>query len=942
MEANRVLSATQLDCGQWAALADAEQALEESWHSGEAPELGRLLPPADDPSRVRVLVELIKVDQEFRFKNGQQKPLEAYLQEWDELRASPELVRELLEAECLTRATLAAAPTAEELRTRFPEIATSIDLDRIKAAAESELTPASPALATETSRGSLEHTPSQEGLPAPLPVGERFGRYEIRALLGHGAMGCVYRAYDTRLECEVALKTPQFDPVREPDVGERFLREAQAAAKSRHPHVCPIYDAGQIGNTLYIAMALIEGQTLAERMRGRQMEPRDAAELIGKLARALESVHRAGIVHRDVKPHNVMIDRSGEPILMDFGLAREAGPEGPLSASGSIEGAPAYMSPEQVEGRPADARSDVYGLGVVLYQLLTAQLPFSGSLTQVLAAIPTSEPPAPRSLRPAIDAAIETICLKAMAKHPSDRYQSAEELAEALHAYLEGTLPAPTPPRGKHKWWVAAAAAGGLVLLGVIVKITIEISSTSASGLGFDVAWSVQGDKVLVGDVNGDGKPEVVVGTEPSFQVYDAAGKAIGEPIRDAGDLNILAVVDKSRLPRIITWERVPDPAERLSENDKPQETPLRLHVYADNGQLLKTLETKGQIWPLRLGYRQVPTIRACLATDLDRDGNVELVACVAHEGGRYTRGIVVFDYESGKERWHYWTGPMPRDVQAAGFRGNALLDIVLAGIGPNNRVQREGDPPVQGEDTVDGRCYVFRLNGATGKPVWIRRFEPEDRDDCHVYSSVAVADVDADGRLDIVAASWMNEHRRQGADLVYDPSQDLGRLYVLNAADGKTRPGYERNFGCMVEIASVADFDGDGRPEILVSVRDEKTRLGSLVMLRGGPGLPEVCSYSLAERWFKLTATGDVDGDGHPEVVAVASPSAIGPQTRDTIYILSHILDPTPLWEWKAGGFVDGVTVSDLDGDGASELIVTHGGRVSVLRRPSQVPQRH
>jgi len=165
--------------------------------------------------------------------------------------------------------------------------------------------------------------------------------------------------------------------------------------------------------------------------------------------------------------------------------------------------------------------------------------------------------------------------------------------------------------------------------------------------------------------------------------------------------------------------------------------------------------------------------------------------------------------------------------------------------------------------------------------------------------------------------------------------------VYVLNAADGKTRPDYERNFGCMVEIAGVADFDGDGRPEILVSVRDEKARTGSLVMLRGGPGLPEVCRYSLAEHWFSFAATGDVNGDGYPEVVAVAGPSGIGPQIRETIYVLSHTLDPTPLWEWKAGGFVDGVIVSDLDGDGASELMVAHGGRVSVLRRRSQAARQ-
>jgi serine/threonine protein kinase len=317
----------------------------------------------------------------------------------------------------------------------------------------------------------LQGDSSWDDGPRVLRAGEQFGRYAIRGLVGRGAMGSVYRAYDTQLEREVALKIPDFDTTSDPEVLDRFVREAPAAAKIRHPNVCPIFDAGRIDDQYYLTMALIEGQTLVDWMKDRMVNPREAAELARKLARALEAVHAVGVVHRDLKASNVMIDRSGEPLLMDFGLARQSKADDPLTPNDSFLGTPAYMSPEQVNREPADARSDIYGVGVLFYQLLTGQLPFSGPLTKVMASIRHSEPPLPRLLNPNLDPQLEAICLKAMAKTPGDRYQSAAEMAEALQGYLEMPFETARPPsRRSPLIWIAAAGGDVLILAALAIR----------------------------------------------------------------------------------------------------------------------------------------------------------------------------------------------------------------------------------------------------------------------------------------------------------------------------------------------------------------------------------------------------------------------------------------------------------------------------------------
>lgn len=473
----------ELDNQNWSTLTAAIEGFEQAWQATSHPHFASFLPAGPATLRQRVLVELVKVDQEYRWKCGEQRTLEAYLAEWLELQAVPGAVVELLSAECLTRAIFDTLPTRIELCARFPEASQSIDLAEIETIAQRERGTrhdgVEPGLGDPDTREAVaDETPSKIAIARPPALSGRFGRYEIRGLLGHGGMGAVYRAYDCQLEREVALKIPRFDTGSEPLVLERFVREARSAGSIRHANICPIYDAGQIDDVYYIAMALVEGVSLAQWMKTRPLDSRDAARIVAKLAGALQKAHAAGIIHRDIKPSNVMIDDQGEPVLMDFGLARQMHNADSITHTGSLLGTPAYMSPEQIGGEPqaVDARTDVYGLGVLLYHLLTGQLPFSSPMPRVLLEIEKSDPMPPGRLRPDIDQTIEAICLKTMAKRSANRYQSADELAEALDGYLRGLPQAGNaPPRRPVVKWLAASASGGLFIL-LAVLLCLQMS----------------------------------------------------------------------------------------------------------------------------------------------------------------------------------------------------------------------------------------------------------------------------------------------------------------------------------------------------------------------------------------------------------------------------------------------------------------------------------
>jgi serine/threonine protein kinase len=294
----------------------------------------------------------------------------------------------------------------------------------------------------------LADKPTSEFRPASA---SQFGRYRILQTLGKGGMGAVYLAHDPQLDRQVALKVPNFGPDEEDKI-KRFYREARAAARLRHPNICPVYEVSDDPKQPYLTMAFIEGKTLADIIAtGRLQDLRQAVFLVRKLALALAEAHAKGVIHRDLKPANIMVDANKEPVIMDFGLAKrieESKPHTHLTHEGDVMGTPAYMPPEQMQGDQTaiGARSDIYSLGVILYELLAGKRPFQGTYPVLVCQVLEKEPPPPSQFRPDLDPALETICLKAMAKKPEARYASMTEFAEALLGFLRSGKPSTILP----------------------------------------------------------------------------------------------------------------------------------------------------------------------------------------------------------------------------------------------------------------------------------------------------------------------------------------------------------------------------------------------------------------------------------------------------------------------------------------------------------------
>jgi len=413
------------------------------WESGETlPPLSAILRGSGQLAPEELL-ELCLIDQSHRWRTPDPLRVEDYLALCPMIAQRPELQFELAYGELRTRQQLSGACPAAEIESRFPEFA-----ERLHRQLE---------VGFWLEQGA-DSRPPGEAFPriCSMHRSGRFGPYELGEAIAHGGMGVIFRARDVRLNRIVALKMIRADRITHEADRQRFHNETVTIAQLEHPHIIPIYDVGEEAGVHYFTMKLLKGGDLQQQCRRYLDDPHAAAQIMAHVADAVHYAHRHGVLHRDVKPSNVLLDEAGKPYVTDFGLARRLDDRNHLTATGDLLGTPAYLAPEQLtpgQGSLTIA-ADVYGLGAVLYVLLTGKPPFDDEhLLTMLESMRHREPAPPRQLNPRIDRDLEQICLKALAKRPSDRYFGAQAFAEDLQRYLAGEGIRARPAPWWRRWW---------------------------------------------------------------------------------------------------------------------------------------------------------------------------------------------------------------------------------------------------------------------------------------------------------------------------------------------------------------------------------------------------------------------------------------------------------------------------------------------------------
>lgn len=411
---------------------------ERSWSRGSPPRLDEFLFRMATAARPILLRQLLEVELDCRRRTQLTDNAEALIAEYpqlaDDLRPALGERQRSLEA---TREAVLADPQpgqvpvyGQGLRIRCPHCFNQVEIIPDAPLGEIEC----PSCGTHFSVVGDDGSESQD-----LQAITTIGHFELLCRIGMGGFGTVWKARDVLLGRIVALKIPRKAGLSAREA-EKFIREAQAAAHLSHPNIVQVYEVGRDGDRVFIASELVRGAPLASFLKEHRFSVREAAELTRCVALALDHAHGAKVIHRDLKPHNIMLDDQRQPHIVDFGLAKQETNSITMTVDGQVFGTPTYMSPEQArgEGRSADQRTDIYSLGVVLYELLTGEVPFRGSQQMLIHQILNDDPISPRKLNGQVSRDLETICLKCLEKRPANRYSSALLLADDLARYLGG------------------------------------------------------------------------------------------------------------------------------------------------------------------------------------------------------------------------------------------------------------------------------------------------------------------------------------------------------------------------------------------------------------------------------------------------------------------------------------------------------------------------
>lgn len=864
--------------------------------------------PGDQLARVDVLCDRFLKS----WRDGGQPRIEDFLPDADD-PACDAAFEELLHTEIELSADSRVGMDIDGLCQRFPDKSDLIT--ELCTRSEETLNPfdastSLPVRLTDKSR-------DRKAAPAP----KQLGRYRIEQTLGQGAMGTVYLARDEKLDRSVALKVPHFDEDSDRQIEQRFEREARIMAAIRHPNLCTIFDVGNIDGLAFLTMEYVDGSTLADRLRdGANFDPRDAATLMSKVARALHLAHEAGVVHRDLKPANILLRAgSDEPVVTDFGLARRVMFEGSSDDSedsasitefGRIIGTPSYLSPEQADGETRDIgpTSDVYCLGVLLYELLAGRCPFKGSVARIIASHLSETPDPPSVHREGITPQLDQICLKALAKAPEDRFASAAELADALDVSL---APVAEPPTRRTTPLITAgliALVAALTLLAfrtekgtLVVEINDPQIEASTSGVELTIRDRKTGSSYTLGPGPHrlpDGDYTVRVKSDSGleldtkeFRILDGqdarvvvTAKANGGKPRadvDATDPPIATTGNAPFRPSGHGYDAGRVHGCELADVDADGD--LDLVVVNGYEKKLATVWINDGTGHFEVSEQALPMAYQCTLGDVDGDNDPDLWLVRRPEPD-----LVLLNDGHGTftDSGQLLGSQMPFGAVLADLDGDDDLDCFLS----NGVFRNDYEPPRYNEVLINDGQGMFTNSG-------------QQLGTQFSWSSTA-CDIDADGDLDICTSNVLREGRTQ---------------FWMNDGHGQFEAGHAFSVESMSTITG--DMNGDGRLDVVVGSQWSRNRV--YLNDKDGAGAFETF-HDFGGLKTSEVLVADFDGDDDLDVLATYRLLHTDPQdsARSGIWWNDGQGNLSNPWHWSAR-FVNDACAADLDGDGDIDVVL-------------------